>query len=700
VNIFSIRSKLSALVILSLALMGIMIGIGLVSYSRIQGVEKESLVKRVAANKLYREKSKQSELLHDQIKEVLSYIQQARIAEKAYLQFKQPEYATQLKTHTQEAKIMLEQVATKNIATEEMMTLIDNFNLDFDKIVDLNGKITALNKTILDEFAVLHTLIAAATSKIGSEKFNAQMMGEELSATEASYETMLKQASSTINYISAQGTQFQLYDDPVYIENITAYYKKKMKSEISAIFQTAKTLKDETYIKVGAEYKKTMPVVKDQMLETQVYFDHIKETGNQLNKYGNSMAEVGQNMLQAISAEATKIQVESLGQIKETISVAEIAIGQMKQNAIILGATVLSIGIVAFLILAFIITRSVIKPINQTLLLLEDISKGDLTKRMTVTSRDEIGEMANYLNGFVDKLQEIIQGITNNTISLNTASTALSAVSGEMSDATSKMTEESNTVAAAGEELSANINTMASGAEEMSSTINTVAAAVEEMGSSINEVARNCEKESRLAEKANKQAEETRECMRKLGVAADEIGKVVDVINGIADQTNLLALNATIEAASAGEAGKGFAVVANEVKELAKKSSEATKQIALQINDMQANTGESVAAIEEIAGLISEVTSTSTAIAAAVEQQSSTANEISHNMSNAADGANEIALNVQQAATGANEVSSHIQSVNTSVLETAQGVNQSSTSAKGLATLANDLQQAIGQFKV
>ena len=127
------------------------------------------------------------------------------------------------------------------------------------------------------------------------------------------------------------------------------------------------------------------------------------------------------------------------------------------------------------------------------------------------------------------------------------------------------------------------------------------------MSSSLNEVSKNCQKESQIAANANNQAKSTRDLMERLGVSSKEIGKVIEVINDIADQTNLLALNATIEAASAGEAGKGFAVVANEVKELAKQTAQATDQIGRQIEEMQNNTGNAVAAIEDITKIIEEI---------------------------------------------------------------------------------------------
>ncbi len=352
------------------------------------------------------------------------------------------------------------------------------------------------------------------------------------------------------------------------------------------------------------------------------------------------------------------------------------------------------------LLLGIIITRSIIKPLSLGVGFANAMANGDLTQKLDIEQKDEMGQLANSLNNMAENLKDKFKEISSSSTNVASASEELSAVSNEIAASAEEMTSQSNTVSSATEQSVANVNNISAAAEQMSSGVNTVATAIEEMSSSLNEVAKNCIKESQIATNANNQAKSTREEMERLGVSSKEIGKVIEVINDIADQTNLLALNATIEAASAGEAGKGFAVVANEVKELAKQTAQATEQISSQIEDMQNNTTTVVKAIEDITKIIEEINEISHTIVSAVEEQSATINEIAKNVGGASSAATEISRNVGESARGLSEVSSNILGVSKAASDTATGVQNIKQSSQELAKLAIGLQKIVGQFKV
>ena len=190
-------------------------------------------------------------------------------------------------------------------------------------------------------------------------------------------------------------------------------------------------------------------------------------------------------------------------------------------------------------------------------------------------------------------------------------------------------------------------------AEDVGHSASALSSAIHQLEESISEISRNATNAVSVCSTAVSAAGATNDTITKLGESSMEIGNVIKVINSIAEQTNLLALNATIEAARAGEAGKGFAVVANEVKELAKQTSDATEDIIHRIESIQADTQQAVVAIQEVSNVIGEIDENQNAIASAVAQQTAMTTEISQNVIQVADGTSAIATSVSTLAESA-----------------------------------------------
>ncbi|WP_155323293.1 methyl-accepting chemotaxis protein [Desulfosarcina ovata] len=178
------------------------------------------------------------------------------------------------------------------------------------------------------------------------------------------------------------------------------------------------------------------------------------------------------------------------------------------------------------------------------------------------------------------------------------------------------------------------------------------------------------------------------------------MGKVTEAITEISEQTNLLALNATIEAARAGEAGKGFAVVANEIKDLAKQTSDATLDIKQQIEAIQGSTNGTIEAINQIGTVIDTVNEIVATIATAVEEQSISTKEIAENIAQISQGVGEVNENVAQSSSVAGEITQSIGEVNQSAGEMASSSSQVRLSAEDLSQLAEKLNIMVGRFKV
>jgi methyl-accepting chemotaxis protein len=329
--------------------------------------------------------------------------------------------------------------------------------------------------------------------------------------------------------------------------------------------------------------------------------------------------------------------------------------------------------LVAMVAIATLITRSITRPLHAVVAGLRGVAEGegDLTRRVKIDSKDELGELAHWFNTFVARVQGTVAAIGRTTSSIAESSEDMMAVSRQMSGTASDASSGANLVSAA--------------AEEVSTSVQSVATATEEMTTSVREIAENAANAAKVATQAVQVADSTNVTIAKLGESSAEIGQVLKVITSIAEQTNLLALNATIEAARAGEAGKGFAVVANEVKQLATQTATATEDIRARIGAIQSNSEAAVTAMGQIASIIGQIDDFANTIASAVEEQSATTSQISNTVQEGHHGTSEIARSI----TGVAQAAQH----------TSEGAVRTQRSAEELGRLAGDLRDLVSRFK-
>ncbi|MCF6760558.1 methyl-accepting chemotaxis protein [Pseudomonas fragi] len=381
--------------------------------------------------------------------------------------------------------------------------------------------------------------------------------------------------------------------------------------------------------------------------------------------------------LESAQAAAAQMQANTAHTVREAADTLRWRIG--------MGLAIVGLGVL--LLLAVVLGRRVVNKLLLLIAALDDLAagEGDLTKRVGLNSKDEIGDMAAAVNRFVDKLQPIVReagdvaqrtGVEIGVMTLRNAG----------ADAAAQLQRDE-----VAQSLHA-LSTMADAAQSESQAMQAALRQVVDIRQATDENTRTSAKVGGLIEALAGQVGEGAKVIERLAQQSEQIEVVLTVIHGIAEQTNLLALNAAIEAARAGETGRGFAVVADEVRALASKTQSSTGDIQAHIVALQQGAKEAVAAI----GLAGRQADEGLAVLRGSVQLQKTVQASVEQVHSAIGDATKAA---EHQAQGAYAVRGRVEVIHAQAERAAEAVTQTTASGKVLDGLAAQLKASLGQFR-
>ncbi|AWX99568.1 chemotaxis protein [Marinomonas primoryensis] len=596
----------------------------------------------------------------------------ANAAVLQYLLSKKPDSLESLSErfslHKQEFSEVSNQLSVQLQDLPEMNQALGNINAEVEHFFGYTDIAFSNHKKMLELQAV-----------VPNEKLDLKdainFTSEDLGMLETDGDTSEVQFAASYMQSQIQSLQVTVNDyfDVRSLEEMQAF-RDEMASIITSLKDKESYLKDDNINDLVNEIE--MGVVSDEGVVAKQYESaRLVQESERLAKQLSDSMEVVNTSVQELLSATTQMGGEAKAEASAAATLSTLIIG-----------IVLVVSIVIAVLVALWVSRSIRLPLKEVMTVLGKISDGDFTQRSNVQTKDEFGELSNWVNGLVAKLQSVmaeIDQVSNNVAESAVSNVRLAANSKRLMKAQNDKTTE----------VASSMSEMVSAVDQVAKSSEVILHQIQSVDQRANQNRALMDSNIQKMELLLAKIEESTEVVNQLDEHSKNIDRILDVIQAIAEQTNLLALNAAIEAARAGEQGRGFSVVADEVRTLATRTHSSTEEIQRVIVQLQQGVTKTVGSMEEsrksanasveeartvglslaeLQSSMAEIRDLSTQIAAAAEEQSAVSQEVKLNVL-------EISEMSEQAALGS---------------------DQSESDSEGLSKLAAHQKHLLSQFKI